>query len=60
MAAEAEATREAKAKVIMWFKYCILQSTLHNGRGKVFTIGQARVSPEQYVIKCVGGAVLIT
>ena len=25
------------------------------GRSKVFTTGQARFNPEQYVIKCVGG-----
>ena len=25
------------------------------GRSKVFTTGQARVDPEHYVIKCVGG-----
>ena len=32
----------------------IVQTNIHH-RSKVFTIGQARVNPERYVIKCMGG-----
>ena len=32
----------------------IVQTNIHH-RSKVFTTGQARVNPERYVIKCVGG-----
>ena len=33
----------------------IIDQTIIHGRRKVFTTGQARVNPEYYVIKCVGG-----
>ena len=32
----------------------VVQTNIHH-RSKVFTTGQARVNPECYVIKCVGG-----
>ena len=32
----------------------IVQTNIHH-RSKLFTTGQARVNPERYVIKCVGG-----
>ena len=32
----------------------IVQINIHH-RSKLFTTGQARVNPEHYVIKCVGG-----
>ena len=32
----------------------IIQTNIHH-HSKVFTTGQARVNPERYVIKCVGG-----
>ena len=32
----------------------IVQTNIHH-RSKIFTTGQARVNPERYVIKCVGG-----
>ena len=32
----------------------IVQTVIHH-HSKVFTSGQARVNPEHYVIKCVGG-----
>ena len=32
----------------------IIQTNIHH-RSKLFTTGQARVNPERYVIKCVGG-----
>ena len=28
---------------------------VNQGRSKVFTTGQARINPEHYVIKCMGG-----
>ena len=35
--------------------HAAIQVTLVQGHSKVFTTGQARVNPENYVIKCVGG-----
>ena len=32
----------------------IVETNIHH-RNKLFTIGEARVNPEHYVIKCVGG-----
>ena len=32
----------------------IVQTNIHH-RSKLFTTGQARINPERYVIKCVGG-----